>query len=437
VSKVTKHILSNGMTVLLKEVHTAPLISWWVLYRVGSRNERTGITGASHWVEHMLFKGTEKFPPGFLDKAIDRLGGAWNAQTFLDYTAYYETLPAEHIALALEVEADRMINAKFDPEEVASERTVIISERQGAENSPMFWLGEEMQAAAFRVHGYHHEIIGDMTDLETMTRDDLYGHYRHHYLPANAIAVAVGAFDTAEMLAKIEAIYGVIPNHMPFQTAFVRPEPAQQGERRVRVERPGSATFLQFAWRAPAAKEADFFALEIVNSILCGAGGMGGGGTDNKTSRLYKALVETELVASVGGDTTPTIDPFLYTITAVLREGRTLEEVEAIVNAEIERMQRGDVTEAEINRAKKQARALFAYSTERVTSQAFWLAWAESFASYNWFESYLDHLNAVTLDDVKRVAATYLRPQNRIVGAFVPTQQTEEEESEMEDEAVA
>ncbi|MEP7292145.1 MAG: pitrilysin family protein, partial [Chloroflexota bacterium] len=172
-SSVTRHVLSNGMVVLLKEVHSAPIVSWWVMYRIGSRNERTGTTGISHWVEHMMFKGTEQFPPGYLDKAIDRVGGSWNAQTFLDYTAYYETLPASEIDLALRLEADRMTNAQFDPEEVESERTVIISERQGAENSPMFWLGEEMQAAAFRVHGYHHEIIGDMTDLHTMTRDDL------------------------------------------------------------------------------------------------------------------------------------------------------------------------------------------------------------------------------------------------------------------------
>lgn len=420
-SQVTRHVLDNGMVVLLKEVHNAPLISWWVLYRVGSRNEHTGITGASHWVEHMLFKGTDTFPAGYLDKAIDRLGGAWNAQTFFDYTAYYETLPAEHIDLALRIEADRMINAKFDPEEVASERTVIISERQGAENSPMFWLGEAIQASAFHVHGYHHEIIGDTHDLQTMTRDDLYRHYQQHYMPNNAIAVAVGAFETADMLAKINAVYGQIPGR-ELRSPFVRPEPPQQGERRVMVERPGSATFLQYAYRAPSAKDNDFFALEIVNSVLCGAGGMGGGGTDNKTSRLYKALVETELAASISGDITPTVDPFLYSIVATVRPGRTLEEVETVLNRELERMRQGDISEAEINRAKKQARALFAYSTERVTSQAFWLAWAESFADYTWFEGYLDRLNAVTLEDAQRVAAAYLRPQQRVVGTFMPTQ---------------
>ena len=419
-SAVTKHVLKNGMVVLLKEVHSAPLISWWVMYRVGSRNEPTGLTGASHWVEHMLFKGTDKFPAGYLDHEIDRRGGSWNAQTSFDYTAYYETLPAEHIDLALEIEADRMINAQFDPEEVESERTVIISERQGAENSPLFWLGEEVQAAAFRVHGYHHEIIGDLADLETMTRDNLYHHYRQHYLPNNAIAVAVGDFNTEEMLAKIEAMYAPIPGG-DF-TLFTRQEPPQNGERRVTVARPGSARFIHYAFRAPAAREEDYFALEIVNSILCGPGGMGGGGTDNKTSRLYKTLVESELTASVYGDVTPTIDPFLYTITATLREESTLEAVEAALTHEIDRMRCGELTEAEINRAKKQARALFAYGTERVTSQAFWLAWAALFADYTWFESYLDRLNNVQLEDVKRVAATYLRPENCTVGIFLPTQ---------------
>ena len=320
------------MVVLLKEVHSAPIISWWVLYRIGSRNERTGTTGISHWVEHMMFKGTEQFPPGSLDKAIDRVGGQWNAQTFLDYTAYYETLPASEIDLALRLEADRMINAQFDPEEVESERTVIISERQGSENSPMFWLGEEVQAAAFRVHGYHHEIIGDMTDLHTMTRDDLYNHYKHHYMPNNAIAVAVGDFDSEALLARIKELYEAIPaGEAP--ALFMRPEPEQVGERRVRPSSaPARPHSCRLAYRVPAATDPDWFKLELVNSILCGPDSMGGGGIDNKTSRLYKALVDTELAASVDGGMTQTIDPFIYTINVVVRDGRTPEEVEAALN---------------------------------------------------------------------------------------------------------
>jgi zinc protease len=380
----------------------------------------------------MLFKGTDEFPPGYLDKAIDRLGGNWNAQTFLDYTAYYETLPAEHIELALRLEADRMLNAKFDAKEVDSERTVIISERQGAENSPTFWLTEEVQAAAFRVHGYHHEIIGDMTDLETMTRDDLYTHYKRHYMPNNAIAVAVGDFDSAEMLEKIKAVYGAIPPGNAPQL-FARPEPEQMGERRVRVERPGRGVFLDVSYHAPAANHPDWFKLEILNSILCGAGSMGGGGIDNKTSRLYKALVETELAVGVDGGMTQTVDPFLYSINVTVRDGRDPAEVEAALFREIDRLRNGDVTERELARAKKQARALFAYSTERITTQAFWLAFAESFDSYTWFENYLARLEAVTLDDIHDAAQTYLRPQNRVVGTFIPAEGMEDEGYDEED----
>lgn len=426
-SSVTRHVLENGMTVLLKEVHSAPLISWWVLYKIGSRNERTGTTGISHWVEHMLFKGTDRFPAGYLDKAVDRAGGSWNAQTFFDYTAYYETMPVDHIDLALEIEADRMMNAKFDPEEVASERTVIISERQGAENSPGFWLGEEMQAAAFRVHGYHHEIIGDMHDLETMTRDDLYNHYKHHYMPNNAIAVAVGAFDSAEMLEKIRATYGSIPAGQS-PDLFVRPEPPQNGERRVRVERPGGTALVEVAYKAPAAHQDDYFSLVMLDSILCGASGLGGGSTDNKTSRMYRAVVETELAAGVDGGLAPTIDPFLYSISATVRPGVEPEAVERAILGEIDRVLAGDITQAELDRAKKQTRALIAYSTERVTAQAFWLAFCENFASYDWFETYNDRLQNVTLEAVHDVAQRYLRPQARTVGYFVPTAPDESSE---------
>ncbi|MBE2268800.1 MAG: insulinase family protein [Anaerolinea sp.] len=431
-TSVTRHVLDNGLVVLLKEVHSAPIISWWVLYRVGSRNERTGTTGISHWVEHMLFKGTDMFPPGFLDKAIDRVGGSWNAQTFLDYTAYYETLPADQIDLALRLEADRMLNAKFDPKEVESERTVIISERQGAENSPTFWLSEEVQASAFRVHGYHHEIIGDMIDLETMTRDDLYHHYRAHYVPNNAIAVAVGDFDSEQMLERIKELYGAIPAGEQPQL-FARPEPEQHGERRVRVERPGRGTFIEVGYHVPAANHPDWFKLEIMNSILCGADSMGGGGIDNKTSRLYKALVETELAVNVDGGMTQTVDPFLYSINITLRDGRDPEEVEAALYREIDRLRTGDITAADLARAKKQARALFAYSTERITTQAFWLAFAESFDSYAWFEQYLARLEAVTLEDVHEVAQKYLRPQNRTVGYFIPVMDEEDEGDDYEE----
>ena len=418
---VTRHVLSNGLTVLLKEVHNAPVISWWVLYRVGSRNEPTGKTGISHWVEHMMFKGTEEFPAGYLDKAIAREGGSWNAQTSIDYTAYYETMPADRIGLGLRAEADRMSNAQFDADEVESERTVIISERQGSENSPQFWLGEEVQAAAFRVHGYHHEIIGDMADLETMTRDDLFGHYKTYYVPGNAIASAVGDFDSAAMLAQLEALFGGIPaGTVP--PVFVRPEPPQTGERRIIVERPGPAQYLSVVYRAPAATDPDWMKLYMLDSVFGGPGGFGGGGVGNKTTRLYRALVKSELAAGAGAGLNPTIDPYLYGIDATVRDGRTLQEVESALFAEIDKLRNGDITQAELDKARKQARALFAYSTETVTGQAFWLAYFEHIAGgYEWFLDFERRLNEVTLEDLHEVAQKYLAPSQRTVGWFVPS----------------
>jgi zinc protease len=413
---ITQHQLSNGLTVILKEVHSAPVVTVWTAYRVGSRNERTGNTGISHWVEHMMFKGTPKYPAGVLDHQIDRVGGQWNAFTSTDFTMYYETLPAEHLDLALDAESDRMINALFDVDEVESERTVIISERQGAENSPMFWLREELRASAFRVHGYHHAILGDMTDLNTITRDELYAHYRQYYVPSNATLVIVGAFHTEEILRKVEATFGQIPN-LPLPKHFNRQEPPQLGERRVTVERPGTTAFLTLAFHVPSATHADWIALDLLDSVLTGPGGE----LDNKTSRLYQALVKTELTLNVGGGMNESIDPYLYTISATVRDGRTHEEVEAAIQATVTRVQQEGVTEAELQRAKKQARAAFAYETETVTNQGYWLAQSALLGDVNWYEAYLERINEMTCADLQAVARTYFTPQNRIVGWLVPT----------------
>ena len=417
-----KYTLDNGLVVLLKEVHSAPVISWWVMYRVGSRNEPTGKTGISHWVEHMMFKGTEKFPAGVLDKSIDRFGGQWNAFTSTDHTMYYETLPANRIDLALEAEADRMTNAIFDPEETESERSVIISERQGSENSPMFWLNEQMRGASFHVHGYHHEIIGDMADLHSITRDDLYNHYRHHYMPSNAVTVAVGAFDSDDMLRKIKQHYGNIPSSAA-PDLFSRPEPEQQGERRVVVERPGHTAFLKVAYRVPAATHDDWFKLEVLDSVLTGPGG----GVDNKTSRLFQKLVKTEIAAGIGGGLNESIDPYLYSLTVTLRDGRTLEEAEAALIEQIEHVVQGGITQQELDKAKKQARAAFAYGTESVTNQAYWLAQSAALHDYEWNEKYVSRLEAVTVDDIHEAAQRYFVPKQRITGWLVPTGMEENE----------
>jgi zinc protease len=415
------HQLDNGLTVLIKEMHHAPVTTFWVWYRVGSRNERSGITGVSHWVEHMMFKGTEQFPRGTLDNIVSREGGLWNAFTWLDFTTYFETLPANRFDLSLRIESDRMINSVFDPNEVNAERTVIISERQGHENSPMFRLGEEIQAAAFRVHSYHHEVIGDMADLQSMTRDDLYGHYRTFYAPNNAIAVAVGDFNRDEVLAKITDAFGGIPpgNGVPPVT---RSEPAQTGERRVVAEGDETTAYLQVAYRAPAARAPNFFPMVILDSILAGASSFNifGGGTTNRSSRLYKALVETELAAGISGSLSATIDPYLYVISATVREGHTPAEVEERLDAQLDRIVREPISQDELAKALKQAKAQFAFGSESVTNQGFWLGYSELLVDHTWFETYLDQLMQVTVEDVQRVAAEVLKRSNRVVGHYIP-----------------
>jgi zinc protease len=419
---ILKSTLDNGLTVVLKETHHAPVASFFVWYRVGSRNERQGQTGISHWVEHMMFKGTPRYPNGTLDRLVSREGGQWNAFTWLDFTAYYETIAANRIELGLDIESDRMVNTIISPEETDSERTVIISERHMYENHPNFLLAEEMQAAAFRVHPYHHEVIGDEVDLITMTHEDLENHYRRYYAPNNAIAVAVGDFNTEEMLARIQEKFGDIP---PGDTPepVRRQEPPQRGERRVTVEGPGDAAYLTVSYRAPAATQSDYFPLVLFNAAFAGGSSLGffGGSGSNKSSRLYKALVATELAAGASGSMAPTIDPYLYSLNLIARPGRSLDEIEAALDAELERVTEDPINERELQKALKQAKVQFVMAGESVTGQAQMIGLAEAVTGdYRWYENALERLAAVTLDDIERVRKEYIRPANRTVGRYLP-----------------
>ena len=420
---VTRLVLPNGLTIQLREIHTAPIISHWIWYRVGSRDELPGLTGLSHWVEHMQFKGTPLFPNAVLDKAIAREGGVWNAFTYLDWTTYYETLPADKIDLALRLEADRMVNSLFISAEVESERTVIISEREGNENQPLFRLGEAVQHRSFSLHPYHHEVIGELEDLKGIQRDDLYQHYRTYYQPDNAVLAMAGDFDTDAMLARIVDLYRDVPAEITARRVPTA-EPPLADEQQVEVRGPGQTQFIQLAYRAPGAASEDFFYCAVLDSLLTGPMSLnmfGGGGISNKTSRLYRALVENELVVSVHGGLQATLDPFMYDITLTVRDDKTPEEVLAVLDRELAQLQDAKVTEQEINRAIKQARAMFAYGSENITNQAFWLGYAEMFATYDWFRTYLERLAAVTPGDVQRMAQHYLDPHHRVVGRYIPT----------------
>ena len=415
--------LRNGLEVRLKEIHSAPLISAWVWYRVGSRNERPGTTGISHLVEHMQFKGTPRFPAGLLDKAISRDGGYWNAMTWLDWTAYFETMPAGSIDLGLRLEADRMVHSLIEADEFESERTVVIAERQGNENEPTFRLAEEVQATAFRVHPYHHEVIGHMADLETMTRDDLVAHYRRYYVPGNAVLAIAGDFRSGPMLERVRQLFGTLPAGRPSGKPVIPAEPQQRGEKTVVIEGPGDTPYLDIAYHVPAATNDEFFPLSVLDSALAGASSLNlfGGGISNKTSRLYRALVEGEVAAAIGGGLAATIDPYLYSIQATVRPDRTPEQALKVYDDEIARLLDHPVSGDEIAKAIKQARALFAYGSESITNQAFWLGYSEIFADYAWFETYLDRIAAITPEQVHAVATKYLAPSNRVVGIYRPT----------------
>ncbi len=413
-NKITKVALKNGMKVLLKEVHTSPIISSWLWYRVGSRDEVTGKTGVSHWTEHMQFKGTKKYPANILDKAISREGGRWNAATSRDATHYYETMPADKIDLALQLEADRMKNSRFDAKEVSSERTVIISEREGHENEPMFQLSEAVQQIAFRVHPYHHEVIGDMADLYTITRDDLYDHYLKYYVPNNAVLSVAGDFETKILLKRIRELFEPIPKG-PIPPRLARPESEQKGEVRVSVEGPGETTFIQAAYRFPSATHPDYFPLQVFDSLLGGASGL-----SSKTSRLYRALVDKKYAVEVSGWAEATIDPYLYRITMIKHPKRKPEETLAALDAEIKKLQDVLASADEIKRAVKQARAVFVYGNENITSQAFWMGYVEMFSSYKWYTTYLDNLAKVTPQDIQRVAQKYFQPASRVIGTYIP-----------------
>lgn len=417
----TQHTLPNGLKVLLKEIRTAPLISHWLWVRAGSRDEGPGLSGISHWVEHMQFKGTQQFPAGELDKTISRDGGFWNAMTYIDWTAYYETMPADKIDLALRLEADRFVNSQYDPKEVDSERTVIMSERQGNENSPLFLLDEDVQQAAFDVHPYKHEVIGYMADLKTITRDNLYDHYKHFYVPSNAVLAMAGDFDAKTMLARIEELYANIPAG-PAPTRVAADEPAPAEERHVVTQGPGETIFVKAAYRSLRATDPDFFALSVADSLLAGPSNLNlfSGGLSNKTSRLYRRLVENDLAVGVSGGLQATIDPYLYDITITVHPNSTAEAAVAALDDEIKRLQDTAPKPEELARAVKQAKALFAYGSESITNQAFWMGFAEIFDTYAWFETYLDRLAAVTPADVQRAAQQYLRPERRVLGVYQP-----------------
>ncbi|HVB65754.1 MAG TPA: pitrilysin family protein, partial [Nitrolancea sp.] len=422
---VRRNVLDNGLTILTRESRRVPVASFFIWYRVGARNEVPGITGVSHWVEHMLYKGTPTWKPGEIFRAVNKHGGTLNGFTWIDYTAYYETLPSANLLLAADIESDRMQHALIDPDQVQSERTVILSERQGNENHPTFLLSEELSAAAFRAHPYGQGVIGFKSDLETMTREDLYRHYRTFYAPNNATVVVVGDFDTSVLLREIEQRFGQAEPVALIPTVRTI-EPEQVGQRRVTVRRPAPAATMLAGWHAPAASSPDAAAMTVLDTVLSGGKsvGFGGGGGMGRSSRLYRALVSSGLTSSAGSSFALTIDPYLFSLSATLLPTTSPSQVEEIAFAPVEQLREEPVPADELARAIKQVRAQLAYAGESVTSQAYWIGSLETVAPGNDADEFSERIASVTAEDIQRVARTYLVADHSNVGWLEPTQES-------------
>jgi zinc protease len=416
--------LDNGLKVLVQEEHTAPLASVWCWYKVGSKDERPGLTGVSHWCEHMNFKGTANIPRDQVKGIIEQFGGSWNGYTWIDQTTYLETATRDALDRMLFIESERMTNCLYHPDDCESERTVIISELQGGENDPDQLLDQELTATAFKAHPYRHPTIGWLPDLETMTREDLFGYYRRYYVPNNATLVIVGDVDTSETLRRVEHHFGAIPQGLqPSRLRTVEPE--QTGERRLTIAREGTTAYLKVGYHAPSATDPHFFPLLILDAVLTGAKGLNLWSSfrvppPQRSARLYRALVERGLASSVSGALMPTEMPFLYTVSVTANDGAVLPSVEAALLEELERVRQEGITDAELAKAKAQLRARLVFDSDSVTNIAHQIGYFETIATFDVFTAAPRRIAAVTLDDVAAAARAVLPASNRTVGWFEP-----------------
>jgi zinc protease len=416
---VQKHHLTNGLTVITKEQHDKPIVASIIWYRVGSRNEELGQTGKSHFLEHMLFKGTDRFGKGQIDMLTLQNGGANHAFTWLDFTAYYFTFASDRWEVALEIEANRMRNTTFAEEEFASEKQVVEEELRIGLDGPWEVLENEVWATAFRQHPYHWPTVGWLDDLEATTAADMKAYYDKWYHPHNATLVLVGDFNTEEILPRVEALFGSIPAGPEVKPLGIT-EPPQRGEKRVVVKKETPVERLLIGFHAPEVGDDDSYVIHIIEAIL----------STGKTSRFYKRLVERDQsVASINASYHDHIDPSLFYIQAELKPGFTLEAVEQTIYEELDRLKTEPLPDAELVKTKRQIEADLVLSNEQPLQQAILLGQYETIAfseklpetarGYQYLDSLIEKTAAVTIEDVRRVARKYFVKDNRTVGFLI------------------
>lgn len=402
--------LDNGLSVLARECHTSPTVTTMLWYKVGSRNESSGGTGRSHFLEHMLFKGTEKLQKGEIDVLTMKHGGVNNAFTSYDFTAYYFTFASDRWSLALEIEADRMTGTRFDPTEFEAERSVVIEELKAGLDQPWGLLMQELNRTAFEAHPYRNPVIGWLEDLESAAIGDMERYYREFYRPSNATLVLVGDFDRESALDLATAAFEHLPPG-PAPPCHVPAEPAQMAERRFEIPWRSDVPRVAMAWHAPRIGHADSYVLQVLAAIL----------SDGKASRLYQRLVETDrTVTFVSAEYGEALEDTLFYIRAEGRGTAAIQEIEAAIHDEIGRIVRDGVSPRELDRARHQIEAHFVFSTERSLDQAMLLGQIHTLTTLDYIDLYLSRIAGIDSDRVQETAARYLNDTGRTTGRLVP-----------------
>ncbi len=407
---VRRSTLSNGLTVLTREDHSVPIVTTMIWYRVGSRYETPGITGISHFLEHMMFKGTERYGKGEIDYLTTINGGSNNAFTSRDYTAYYFSFASDRWETALEIEADRMCRNLFDPEEFELERQVILEELWMELDSPWGALRQAVETHAFEVHPYRHPVIGDRQDVERLTLDRMVDFYRSYYSPPNAVLCICGDFNRNQVLRLVEKYFGDIPNQN-IPRLRIPSEPERLEQVRLRLQRPTSLERLLVAFPAPSAGDPDHFPVEILDKIL----------SDGKLARLYRRLIEETRVASlVTTEFDETVDPYLFLVRAELQPGSAAADAEAVLFEELRRLQETGPSEEEVVRARNQCLTQLIGDFETTIDQSVQLGLMETVARFEYWNDYPAKVAAVTPSDVCDVVRKYFRPELSTVGVLEP-----------------
>jgi zinc protease len=417
--QVYETVLDNGLKVILLENHKAPVVTFQVWYRVGSRNEEWGKTGLSHMLEHMMFKGTKKVGPEEFSRIIQENGGNDNAFTSNDFTAYFENISSDKVQVSIDLESDRMQNLVLRETDFGTERMVVMEERRlRTDDDPQTYLVEQLEAAAFQVSPYHWPTIGWMEDIKRLSLEDVKSHYSTFYNPANAFLVVVGDVRKEDLLRRISQGFGRIPKGLPPSQQEVK-EPSQLGERRIYVKKEAQLPYIVMGYHTPNLASEDAYVLEVIAAVLSGG----------KSSRFYKDLVhDKRLVLDADADNSLlSHDPGLFTFSADPLPGKDTAEVEKALDQEIERIKNEPLDEHELQKAKNQLEAAFVYGQDSLFYQAMLLAQHEIDASWKAIDNYLPNIRKVTAPDIMRVARKYFRSDNRTVGILIPLPPTTEQ----------